>query len=554
MTTIDTHPDAAGAASDSINGVGAAIVAVAEWVTTTDHKRIGRLFVGWSLLASLVVGVLGVVFGIERADDGVINFDADALLQLAQGFRAGLVFAVIAPLTIGIAVAVAPLQVGARTMAFPRVALTGFYAWLGGVVVTFIALIANGGIGGGDADMVDLYLAGHGLMILGLLAAAGTLATTVLTTRAPGMTMRRVPLFAWSALVGAIGALAMLPVAFGTIIYLFVDHRIGDQLNFGGSEGIAAWLGWVWSTPAVLVFTLPAIGVFAELVPVTFRGRQAMRGSAFAGIALVGVLALGAATQQVSMAVSLDTNQDTGDFIADLIPFLIFNGLPVLGLLIAGGAGMLTVRQSVRSRPNLRAPFVFALFGLLVIGAAIVGNLLLAITNLDLLGTVFEEGVVVLGVYGTVIAVMGGLIYWAPKLSGRVIGDAKAVPIALLAALGAVLAGGSMLVAGALGQVGWIPNSDLAIAAMLDLSDSAPIWNVLSLAGHGVMVVAVLGFIGLLVSTRVPDDEAVDENPYGGHTIEWSTTSPAPAHNFAHLPTVSSAEPVFDLTAEGMES
>ena len=193
MTTIETHADAAG---DSV--VASFFAGVAAWATTTDHKRIGRIYLGFGL-----IGLLATTRHRRPARHGARSTirpcsTATSLVQLFQAQRVSLVFAGIIPLTLGLAIAVVPLQLGARQIAFPRLALTGLYSWLGGLVLTFVALGRNGGIGGGDPQAVDQFLAGHGLMILGLLASAGSVAASVLTTRAPGMTMRRVPLFAWS--------------------------------------------------------------------------------------------------------------------------------------------------------------------------------------------------------------------------------------------------------------------------------------------------------------------------------------------------------------------
>ncbi len=164
MTTIDTRPDAADAVpDDTSSGTAAAgfFATAAAWVTTTDHKRIGRMYVGVGLLALLVTSALGALLGLERADDGSTMLDADALLQMFQAYRVGLVFAAIIPLGLGLAIAVVPLQLGARSIAFSRVALTGFYSWFGGLALTLVALGRNGGIGGGDDQAVDLFLAGH---------------------------------------------------------------------------------------------------------------------------------------------------------------------------------------------------------------------------------------------------------------------------------------------------------------------------------------------------------------------------------------------------------
>ena len=554
MTTIDTRPDTAVDDGASGSSTGSSLVAffvgVGAWAVTTDHKRIGRMYAGAGMLALAASAVIGLLLGLERADEGAALLDADALLQVFQSYRVGLVFGAIAPLTLGLSIAVVPLQLGARSIAFPRLALTGFYSWLGGLALTMSALGANGGIGGGDADAVDLFLAGHGLMIVGLLASAGSVATSVLTTRAPGMTMRRVPLFSWSALVGALGLILALPVAFGVVVYLFVDHRYA-QLNFGGAEGIAAWVGWVFSVPAVAIFALPAVGLAAETTAVAFRERHAMRGVTFAGIALVGVTALAATTQQFVHEVTFDTSGQ--EFAEGAVPMLIFAGLPLLGLLIVMGLGALTAKNGMAGgRPRITAPFVFAFLGLGMVEVGLVGNFLQSITDLELIGTTFEEGATLYVVYGSALAVMGGLAFWAPKLWGRVLPDKQVVPLALLGVLGTILASLPLYIAGFLDQAGGVPADDTDVEALLAIGavEGESVWTVISLVGHGLMALTIVAFLGLLAKV-VHGGERADDNPYDGHTIEWSAASPAPAHNFDHVPTVASPTPQFDMTAEG---
>ncbi len=554
MTTIDTRADTTVAdttvGSDGSSAAVSFIAGAASWLVTTDHKRIGRIYLGVGMLVLAAAATLGLVLGLERADEANALFDSDALLQMFQAYRVGLVFGVILPLAVGLSIAVAPLQLGARAIAFPRVALTGCYSWIGGLVLTMAALAANGGIGGGDPDAVDLFLAGQGLMILGLLASAGCVATSVLTTRAPGMTMRRVPLFAWSALVGALGMLLVLPVAFGLVVYLFLDHRYA-QLNFGGAEGIGAWIGWMYSVPAIAVFAIPAIGVAAETIPVTFRSRQALRGVTFAGIALVGVTALAAVTQQFIHDVTIDTTGQ--DFIEGLVPMLLFTGLPLLGVLIVMGLGAVTAKHGLeRGRPRISAPFAFGFLGLGMITVGLVGNLLQSINDLELVGTTFEEGATLYVVYGTALAVMGGIVFWAPKLWGRMLPDKQAAPLALLGVLGTVLAALPLYVAGFLDQAGGVPANDADVQAMLTIGDveGEAIWTILSLVGHGIVVLTVVAFLGLMLKTFTGQGEAADANPYGAQTVEWSAASPAPAHNFDHVVTVTSASPGYDTTRD----
>jgi heme/copper-type cytochrome/quinol oxidase subunit 1 len=557
MTTIDTRPAAAGAAGDSatapaVGAVSAFFAAFAAWLTATDHKKIGRLYIGFGLLTLLAAAALGALLGLEKAASEAL-LDGDSLLQLFQGYRVALVFGALLPLTLGLSVAVVPLQLGARAIAFPRVALTGFYSWLGGLGLTLAALLRNGGVGGGRAQAVDMFLVGNGLMMLGLLASAGCVATSVLTTRAPGMTMRRVPLFAWSGLVGSLALLLVLPVGFGTIIYLFIDHRIGISANFGGSEGSGTWIAFLYTVPAVIAFAVPAVGVAGELIPVTFRTRQAMRGVKFAGIALIGVAALSAVTRQFANPVTVDTDQTFQAFIEDLLPFLIFAGLPLLGLVVAMGLGALTAKQGLKhGKPSVSPGFVFAFLGLLMIGLGILGNLVQSITDLELIGTSYEEGATLFVVYGAAVVVLGGLVFWAPKLWGVLLPAKAVLPLALLGVLGTFLAAGSLYVAAFLDAPGGIPTNEIAVQALLDTSysGSAELLAILSAVGHALVAIAGLAFAGVLLKT-VSSGEAVDANPYHGHTIEWMASSPAPEHNFEYVPTVASAEPQFDLTYEG---
>ena len=257
------------------------------------------------------------------------------------------------PLVAGLAIAVVPLQLGARAIAFPRLVAAGMYMWLGGFVLSIVSLINNGGFGGGNSDMVDLFLAAHGLMALGFTAVGVSLVTSVLTTRAPGMTMRRVPFFAFSALVFGIGLVLVMPVLVGAVIYLFVDHRSGAREAFGGNRGIVTWAGWIFTQPTTFLFAIPVLGLFAELLPVTFRKRATLRGVVFGGLALVGVSALAAVTQQLRFDVPWEGSQlsiadgdDFGTKLGDVAPWAMFHLLPLLG------AGILFLMMLFLAKPE----------------------------------------------------------------------------------------------------------------------------------------------------------------------------------------------------------
>ncbi len=544
MTTIDSSPDAVG---DST--IGRLLAVDVDWLTSSDHKKIGRMFIGAGLFGLLATIVANLLIAIERVDGGTAAFDSDSWAQLLGSQRVGLVFGTALPLAAGLAIAIVPLQLGARAIAFPRLVAAGMYMWLGGLVLSVVSLINNGGFGGGNSDMVDLFLAAHGLMALGFTAVGVSLVSSVLTTRAPGMTMRRVPFFAFSALVFGIGLVLIMPVLVGAVIYLFVDHRSGAREAFGGNRGIVTWAGWIFTQPTTFLFAIPVLGLFAELLPVTFRKRARMRGLVFGGLALVGVSALAAVTQQLRFDVPWEGSQlsiadgdDASAKLGDVAPWAMFHLLPLLGAGILFLMMLFLAKPSKNDqgdtvKPNVTAGFLFAFFGFGMVFVGMVGAAIEPIVDLALIDTVFGEASLVYVAYGIALGVMGGVVYWAPKLWGHTLDMKKVAPLALLGVAGTVLASFPHYIAGFLDQPAGLVYDD----------GDLQIWNVLVLVGHGVMALTVLAFIGLLTATVLRSDPDASDDPYDGHTIEWATTSPAPESNFVDVPTITSAEPLLDL-------
>jgi heme/copper-type cytochrome/quinol oxidase subunit 1 len=566
MTTIDPSPDAVAATSadapsgdDVGSSPGRLLTAIVNWMTSTDHKIIGRLFIAGGVLGLLGTIAVNIVLSIERTDGASIVTDGDALAQLVDAQRLGFVFGTALPLVTGLCLAVVPMQLGARSLAFARLAAFGFWLWLGGIVMSVVALARDGGTLGGDSDMVDLYIASLALMALGAVAAAVSLGTTVLTTRAPGMTMRRVPFFSWSALVYALTLVLVMPVLFGMLVYLFIDHR-NARAGFGGNAGIFDWAGWIFTQPATFVFAIPIIGLLAELLPMALGKRLTARGIMYGGITLIGVSALAAITQVGTFnlpwsgsGLSIGDADDLEQKVRDAVPFASFNLLPVLGVLIVFGAGLALAKPAKdehgdRARPTFSSAMVFAFLGAEMVFVAMIASMLYAIDDLGLQGTVFEEGVIVALVYGIALGVMGGVLHWSPKLTGHVVPGAKVAPIALLGAAGAVLASVPYFIAGFLDQ------PSLFVGGGLYDDSDLTVWNILVLIGHALMALAALGFAGLVLGARRSEDDDLEDDPWHGQTLEWITSSPAPDDNFIEVPVVHSAEPVLDLvTASSRE-
>lgn len=544
MTTIDSAPEAAEQST-----IGRFLAADVDWLTSSDHKKIGRMFIGAGLLGLVATIIANIIVAIERVDGESALLDSDSWQQLLASQRVGLVFGVALPLSAGLAIAVTPLQLGARSLAFPRLAAAGMYFWLGGFILSIVAMIDNGGFGGGNADMVDLFLAAHGLMAIGFTAVGITLVTSVLTTRAPGMTMRRVPFFAFSSLVFGIGLVLVMPVLFGVMIYLFVDHRSGAREAFGGNQGIGTWAGWIFAQPTTFLFAIPALGVFAEMVPTTFRKRAPLRGVVFAGLGLVGVAALAAVTQQLRFDVPWRGSNlfiaDGEDFLSkmgDVLPWAFFHLLPLVGASLLMLVTLLVAKpdrddEGKTIKPKVTPAFLFAFFGFGMILVGMIGAAIEPIVDLGLIDTVFSEATLVYVSYGTVLGIMGGIALWAPKLWGKQLPTGPSSLLALAGVGGVVLAGFPHYIAGFLDQ---------PIGLAFDNGD-VQILNILVLAGHALFALTVLGFIGLFASTVLGSSDGAIDDPFDGQTIEWATTSPAPRGNFVDVPMITSAEPLLDL-------
>jgi heme/copper-type cytochrome/quinol oxidase subunit 1 len=432
-----------------------------------------------------------------------------------------------------------PLQIGSKAISFGRVALFGFWMWFAGLGVIIYSIAANGGPGGGNAKMVDLFLIGVIVTAAGGLAATVSLVTTVLTSRAPGMDLSRVPMLSWASLTGGVALLLTLPVVIGTTIYLYVDHHYG-RLAFGANKGVNDWLGWSLTQPQTYVFGAVGVGVVAEIATVAGGRRHPLRAILLVGAGVLTVAALGGATQ-VQHAVTW-TDSSGSDRVKDLIPFLIFNGLPLLGALVvlAGSAFALA-----KGKPRIIAPLVPAFLGLGMVLAGMAGHLIGQFGPAGLAGTVFEEGEFNYVVYGTLLIGIGAVAYWGPKLWGRSLPQSAVFGLGALGFLGTVLASLPLYVAG-------FANQPAGVVDGFTYGGPQELWNALAAIGQGVIALTVILFI-LTALRAFRSGEAAGDDPWDAQTLEWSVSSPAPADNFASVPVVASAEPLLDLKPAGSE-
>lgn len=525
MAMTETRP----APEDAPEGVaGAQPLAVpadppglAGWVSTSDHKRVGRLFVVTSLLFLLLGAVLTALVAAEGTASGLDIFDQGGFGQVLNLSTESLALLFLAPMFLGIATFVVPLQVGSAEIAFPRGSATAYWLYLVSAAVTVGAYVADGGQTGDTGAAVDLWLLGLLGVVLALVIGLVSVCTTVLTMRVGGMSLLRAPAFTWSTLVSGSLLLLALPVLAARLIAMYVSHHFGGDLGDYQSQ-----IAWSWSVPTVYLLAVPAAGVALEVVPVLARNRVRVHAASLVVLGLLGVVGVGMWAQ---VPETFDEVLYIAMAFAAVVPALALLGL--LGDTLRNG------------RPTVKAALVCSMLASLMLLLAAVAGALLSIEGLELHDTTWTLGqshLVILGA-GTLGAV-AALWWWAPKLWGTQLPEGPGI------LAGLAVAGGTLLLA-VPELVNGLAN-DLAVRgsrATTFEEDGVELLNGVSAAGAGLVALgALLVAVVLLGSVRKAGSGTPDD-PWGGHTLEWATTSPPAPENFTTpVPAVTSPTPLLD--------
>jgi cytochrome c oxidase subunit I len=491
---------------------------------TGDHKTVGRLWLGAAALFLVVITVAGTLLGFEAVTvDKLEVLGNDHVLQVFSLYRIGITFLVVLPLFVGLATFVVPLQVGAPTLAFPRAAAAALWSWLLGAVMLLVAYAIDGGPGGGDADAVELWILAFGLVVAGLLLATVCIVTTVVALRAPRMSLLQVPPFSWSMLVAGTVWLFSLPVLLGGLVLAYLDHRYGP-IVFAVEGELYQRLQWVFDPPQVYAMAIPVLGVAAEIVPVATGAVQRLRGVVWAGIAGFGVFAFGAWAQPYYHPPLLEGALYIGWAFATLLPVLIVFG----GLVDCGRRG----------RFSLRPPLLLAVLAVLLLLGAVAAGAAGVVQSFALQGTTWQVGHLNVVLGACLVSAVAALVWWGPKIWGR----RRVGALGLLAGL--ALAGGALLLAVPQGITGALDQPAFQFAGF-EPRDGVEAMNTASAGGSVLLAIGALLVLLVVLrsATGSTDDDLAD--PWGGQTLEWSTSSPPPAGNFAEpVAVVTTATPL----------
>ncbi len=516
------------------------------WFSTTDHKKIGILYIVTSLFFFGVGGIEALLIRIQLAAPNARVLTPAEYNAIFTMHGTTMIFLVVMPILIGLANFLVPLMVGARDVAFPRLNALGYWVFLLGGVVIYLALftgsLANAGwfsyaplseYAFSSRPGMDYWIVGLIETGVGTIGAAVNLIVTTVRYRAPGMTWRRMPLFVWMMFITSLLILfALTPLNAGLIMLLGdrILHMHFFRANASGGSAIL-WqhIFWFFGHPEVYIMALPAFGIISEVIPVFSRkpifGYNFVAGS---GVA-IGLLSFAVWVHHM-FAVGLGVPLNAA-----------FSGA---SMLIAVPTGVKIFNWSTtmfQGHIRLKTPLLFAAAFIIQFVIGGITGIMFAVVPIDWQLTdsyfvVAHFHYVLFG--GTMFALWAGVYYWFPKFTGRLLHERLGKWHFWLAVVGFNM---TFFVQHILGLIGMArrtytyPNLPGYFAL-----------NLISTIGAFILAVSVVLFLWNLVwSFR--KGEIAGDNPWDAWTLEWATTSPPPEHNFVRLPPVNSARPLFDL-------
>ncbi len=549
MTLIEDRPSPASAAPEpQTTGAAKPVYRphIETWLDTTDHKRLGLLFVYAAIAFAVASGVLGLIIGAKQAAPS-LNLAADRWVRLYALHTQMSVLLFLTALWMGLAVYVVPLQIGSGRLAVPRLLATGLWTYLvgGGCFVASYLIGQPNGAGitqstpipappGGANSATTLWVVSLALIATGFLLAAASLLTTIVALRPDGMTLMRVPAFSWATLVASAVTLVATPVFLGGLLMLGLDQHFGGTLFSPSTPGnLPIWQHtvWLYGRPDVYLLTLVALGAATDIVATHAHRPLLDHRAVVVLLGLFGALSLTSfvASDSVTRAVIVPT-------------YTIFTAAVAVPL---GLTVLLWLGTMARGRPRFHVSLVYLVGAILLWASGAVNAIAAAVSHVTFPsgGSVWSAGNTHTVVAGapTLIAV-GAIYHWAPKMWGRRLNTVVGGLVFLCLFVGFFVAGLCYYLLGydgaPLGQIGGISSYQ---KALYDIAETGGALIVL-----GVLVLVV----DLVVSLVAARGARTGNDPYGGLTLEWATASPPPPWGFESVPEVRSEAPLAYLRAD----
>jgi cytochrome c oxidase subunit I len=514
------------------------------WLSAVDHKEIGKRYVVTALIFLALAGALAIAMRLQlsRPNNNLIGAERYNEIFTMHGTTMMFLFAV--PVMQGMQIYLTPLMVGTRAMSFPRLTAFSYWMYLAGGSLLWIAFVLNiapdigwfaypplSGPQYGIGKRADIWAQMVTFTEVAALAVAVSLTATVLKQRAPGMSLARTPLFVWSTLVVSLMVIFSMPSVALASSLLLSDRLVGTHFYNPAEHGDALlWqhLFWFFGHPEVYIIFLPATGFISEIVATFSRRSVVLYPIVVLSLIGTGFLAFGL-----------------------WVHHMFATGLPRVGYSFFTGASMsVSIPTGLQlfawiatiwiGRRKMELPLLYVLAFIVTFVIGGLSGVIIAAVPLDLqlhdtYFIVAHFHYVLIG--GAVFPLLGAITYWYPKVSGRMMSEGLGKISFWMLFLGFQLAFFPMHFAGLMGM----PRRVYTYPAGMGLE----LPNLLSSIGGSVVALSVLLFVINLVAS-VRGGRVAGPNPWGGSSLEWATSSPPPAYNFAHIPLVTGRAPLWD--------
>ncbi len=504
------------------------------WLTTVDHKRIGIMYGLAAFVFFLAGGIEALLIRLQLAGPEGRLLSADAYNQIFTMHGVTMIFLVVMPFGAALINYLVPLQIGARDVAFPRLNAFSFWAFLAGGLFLYSSWFLGGAPNGGwfgyppnattdPGPGMTFYAVGLTITGIASTVSAINLAVTIINMRAPGMSLFRMPVFSWMALVTQFLLIFSLPIITVALIQLLFDRRFGTHFFdpvAGGDPILWQHLFWLFGHPEVYILILPAMGIVSEILPVFSRkplfGYQFV---VFSGIA-IGFIGFGVWAHHM-FAAGLGPVANTAFGLSTMI-IAVPTGVKIFNWLATLWRGDIRFRVPMLFAIGFVAQFIVG--GLSGVTHAVVPA---DYNQTDTYYIVAHFHYVLFG--GAIFAFFGAFYYWWPKVFGRMLDERLGKVVFWLLFVGFNLTFAPMHILGLQGMPRRIYQYPDGFGWNF--------WNLAATVGAFVIALGVLVFlVQAAASFRRPKEAPAD--PWDARTLEWSIPSPPPEHNFDEIPVV----------------